>query len=119
MTTVYYTVPLQFGAFEPIEVPVSWAPTPGVYSPPTHVPGVVYASVSTAGHTEHSLRFAIGKEGCAWKAISHQTGALYIWNNKEEGYIEVWGYPENAAAAASRVQDRLALVLEQQFPKMA
>lgn len=117
---------IQFGYFEPsmletstdVNVPMvfeseEWTPIPGVYSPPKSVPGVYYTSVSTEGHTDRSLRRAIGKDGCVWKAISYKTGALYIWNNNEEKTIEVWGPLETIAAAASRVRCRLDLILDQ------
>ena len=59
--------------------------------------------------TQWSTMFkVIGKEGKVFKAITHQSGASYIWWNQAKNLIEVWAYDVDAAVdAVNRVVHRL------------
>lgn len=49
----------------------------------------------------------IGKEGNAFKAITHQSGSDYIWWNKDKNVIEIWAYSYYVALDAFyRVAER-------------
>lgn len=94
-----------------------WSPqmTPGSFNPP---PGAAFTEVPYALPPE-SMKKVIGKEGSVFKAITHQTRVYYIWKLEERNTIGIWGPPENLDAAAARIQARLKLIQDQDFPSLA
>lgn len=76
------------------------------YDPPV---GAMCIEVPLDPSMQWSTMFkVIGKEGKVLKAITHQSGADYIWWNQTKNLIEVWAYDVNAAVdAVERVVHRV------------
>ncbi len=83
--------------------------TPGVYNPPIDS---LYAEVMVPEWISDSLMYrVIGKEGIAFKAITHVSGCEYVWWNNEKKVIEVWGYNhEGLASAWIRLRQRMQVI---------
>ena len=69
------------------------------------------AIAEARAHNVH-VGHVIGVNGKVFKAITHQSGATYIWFDGE--YVEVWADNENAVKdALKRVERRCQLVMRQ------
>jgi polyribonucleotide nucleotidyltransferase len=58
----------------------------------------------------------IGKDGKVFKAITHQSGVEYIWYRNDTHTVEVWGAYHAITGAVTRVQERMRLIRDQEFP---
>lgn len=89
----------------------SWTYTPGVYNPP---PDALYAEVKVSEELTDELMYrVIGKEGIAFKAITHLSGSDYIWWNKEKNVIEIWAYYHQALASSwVRLRERMQRIID-------
>lgn len=85
-----------------------WQAVPGVYSPPYLHPGIVRQWVGIPPVLAGHMGRVIGREGRFFKHISDMTGAPYIWFRADVFVMEVWGTPEQVAAAFRRIQIHLA-----------
>lgn len=88
--------------------------TPGVYNPPINT----YYSELPVTLNKESMRFVIGKDGIAFKAITHQAGVLYLWFNEQKSVIEVWGHYSKLEDAKKRLTERMKLIESQQWPAL-
>jgi hypothetical protein len=61
----------------------------------------------------------IGRDGSVFNAICHQTGADYIWYQRDQSLIEIWGPEEVVPIAKARVQERLDKIKNQCYPKLS
>jgi hypothetical protein len=67
----------------------------------------------------------IGKGGCAFKAITHQTKSDYIYWLKPEGLIAIYGFDDEIQEAALRIEERIYMIenndmsYDKQFPKLS
>jgi hypothetical protein len=104
----YVSGPQFFGS-----IPVTWNKrmTPGKYNPPlNHL-----CFILPIDKVHHLMGKIIGKDGVVFKAISHQSGASYIWHDKEKKTIEVWGYNNFIINdAVDRISQRIQLILDQE-----
>lgn len=87
-----------------------WEPKTKQYSPPTNIPNVVCIRVSVENIPLNRMPVVIGADGQCFKAITERSSAHYIWWNKAEKQIEVWGFFERATEAVMRVNNRLDMV---------
>ena len=49
----------------------------------------------------------MGKDGKVFKAITNKSRCKYIWYNKEDGIIEIWGPHNNLMTADELVKERI------------
>jgi hypothetical protein len=81
---------------------------PARYSPPRFT---TYTNVYVPRSMRHLMGLVIGKEGRAFKAITHVAHVDSIWYNGQVGLIEVWAnQPARLAVAEKLLQDRMALI---------
>lgn len=101
-----------------VAAPASWRIEPNVYSPPYKVPGVACMFLELPPDVD--VGRLVGADGRAFNAITKQSGALYLWHDRDTGCVEVWGQPGPAADAMRRVQSRVQrLTSEQAAPATA
>ena len=81
---------------------------PGIYTPPTNCH---YTQLSTQGVAEDIMKISIGKNGKVFKAITQQANVNYIWYNKQNHHVEIWGPENNLADAYNRVFDRIQRII--------
>jgi hypothetical protein len=96
-------------------------PSPGTYNPPInrHYIAVDLKHLKLDNKEFHSLiRKVIGKEGKAFKAITHQTGADYIFFNDFYKLIEIWGFEHTLTDAANRINERINRFLVPEVPEV-
>lgn len=76
------------------------------YNPPVDA---LYCEVTLPTTMQWSWIWRIvGAQGSVLKAITHQSGADYLWWNQEKGVIEIWAYSLYALHDAYyRVSDRV------------
>jgi hypothetical protein len=104
----YVSGPLFFGS-----MPVVWNKkmTPGKYNPPLNC----LQFILPIDRVNHLMGKIIGKDGVVFKAISHQSGASYIWHDKEKKTLEVWGFNHCIINnAVHRISERIQLILDQE-----
>lgn len=58
---------------------------------PYNPPIAHYCHVSVADMNQDDILKAIGKNGYFFKKITHDCDANYLWWNKENQVIEIWG----------------------------
>jgi hypothetical protein len=61
-----------------------------VYTPPVHVPGILYHCIPVYPELQSKMGLVIGQSGKHFKLISHLAGVNYVWYNKLSHVIEVW-----------------------------
>ena len=81
---------------------------PGVYTPPMDCH---YTQLSTIGVNNDIMKISIGKNGKVFKAITRQANVNYIWYNKDNHYVEIWGPEKNLHDAYKRVFDRIQKII--------
>ena len=81
---------------------------PGIYTPPTNCH---YTQLSTQGVAEDIMKISIGKNGKVFKAITQQANVNYIWYNKQNHHVEIWGPEKNLPDAYKRVFDRIQKII--------
>jgi len=64
--------------------------TPGDYTPP-----IGFYNQITINLTTSELRQLVGRNGCNFKFLTRKFNLSYIWLNKEQKVIEIWGKTEN------------------------
>jgi hypothetical protein len=74
------------------------------------VPNVMSIRVPLNGLHDSRMPVVIGSQGSVFKAITYKTRAHYIWWDKQNGEVEVWGFFKNAWDAAARVKERVDMV---------
>ena len=79
-------------------------PQPGVYNPPMNRH---FIAISTINFSKTFIRKIMGQNGKAFKAISHQTGADYIFYNNDRQLIEIYGLEHTIHNAYNRLQKRI------------
>lgn len=89
---------------------INWVPVTGQYTPPTMIPNVMSIRVPLDGLPDSHMPVVIGAQGSVFKAITHKTRAHYIWWDKKNREVEVWGLFKNAWEAAARIKQRLDMV---------
>ena len=84
------------------------------YAPPL---GCKYSELALSKAIQSQTMFQIiGKDGCVFKAITHQSRTEYIWWNSERNVIEIWGYSDwSIANAYSRLKMRVDEYLQKQI----
>jgi hypothetical protein len=85
-----------------------------VYDPPVDA---AYTQVQSDLDAK-SMGRVIGKDGCVFNAICHQTGADYIWYQRNTGIIEIWGPEDVLTDARNRIQAHLERVRNQMYPAL-
>ena len=60
--------------------------SPGVYNPPN----CFYTQLEITLN-ESEMRQLIGKNGCNFNLLTHNSNSQYIWWNKSKKVIEIWG----------------------------
>ena len=96
--------------------------TSGVYNPPVsvvvnnvHIP--TYSTrVNITVAPEH-MKYVIGVKGYYFNAITHCSGALYIWYHKDIGVVEIVGFPGTLADAETRLKSRMSCIGKKQYTK--
>ena len=83
-------------------------PNAGVYTPPTNCH---YTQLSTVGVSDDIMKISIGRNGKVFKAITRQSNTQYIWYNKEQHLVEIWGPEQNLPDALKRVFDRIQKII--------
>jgi hypothetical protein len=81
---------------------------PGVYTPPMDCH---YTQLPTNGVTDDIMKISIGRNGKVFKAITRQANVNYIWYNKDNNYVEIWGPEKNLPDAYKRVFDRIQKII--------
>jgi hypothetical protein len=64
--------------------------SPVMYTPPMHVPGILYHCIPVYPELETKMGMVIGQNGKHFKLISHLAGVQYVWYNSVSHAIEVW-----------------------------
>jgi len=78
------------------------------YNPPSG-----QENITISGLFENEIiRLLIGKGGCHFKRITEESGASYIWHNRDTNVIEIFGEEENRELAKTMIQYEIYLNLE-------
>jgi hypothetical protein len=92
--------------FEQYTVPFwSQHSKPGEYNPPPYG----WYQIIPVSVTPEQMKKVIGKDGICFKAITHQVpGILYIWHNRSNNTIEIYGLnPNGIIEAINRLNTRM------------
>lgn len=76
--------------------------TPGEYNPP-----IAHYRHFQAPEDVNTTLKAMGKEGRVFIAITKSAGVKYIWWNKDDNIIEIYGPKNRLEDAEKRVKDRI------------
>ena len=82
--------------------------TPGSYNPPLNCH---YVQLSTEGVSDDIMKISIGGNGKVFKAITNRTGVNYIWYNKENHYVEIWGPEHKLQDGYNKVVMRIQTIM--------
>ena len=66
-----------------------------------------YRHIRLKEEEEKNIWKIMGKEGKVFKAITSRSRCKYIWYNKENGVVEIWGPHENIMTADELVKERI------------
>ena len=66
-----------------------------------------YRHIRLKEEEEKNIWKIMGKEGKVLKAITSRSRCKYIWYNKENGVVEIWGPHENIMTADELVKERI------------
>jgi len=78
-------------------------------------PNTFYSQVYGLFESEDMYKF-IGKNGSHFKFLTTKLGLDYIWWNKKENIIELWGKHQKLANAKILMQEKLDLYMENNKP---
>ena len=89
------------------------APKIGVNTNSNYNPPSGQEKITISGLFENEIiRLLIGKAGCHFKRITEESGASYIWHNRDTNVIEIFGEEENRELAKTMIQYEIYLNLE-------
>ena len=72
---------------------------PGVYTPPIGFYNQIKVNLTTS-----EIRQLVGRNGCKLKFLTRKFNLSYIWLNKEQNIIEIWGKTENLLPSKFGIQ---------------
>lgn len=113
MATVLFNIP-------PMNVSLKskWDPksSPGQYNPPLEYQSICKKMPVNMNH--RFMQKVIGQHGIVFSAITRQTKVYYIWYDKQNSFIEVWGYDfETINDAVTRIENRMTTIKSQVISK--
>jgi hypothetical protein len=82
----------------------------GVYDPPN----AHYAHIKVNEATVSTMLRMIGKEGCNFKRWTDKYNLKYLWWNKENKVVEIWGTENAVAHAGPKLEKIINTYLEKQ-----
>lgn len=101
MTFVVFPTPLEIGVFTPPVLLTLDEQKNVLYKPEEHI-----REIPVEINPEY-MKFVIGTQGYYFNAITKASNTSYIWYDKENAVIKVWGPVGNLDDAEKRLRDRM------------
>lgn len=101
--------PIQFGS---INIEWNYKNMPGLYNPP--IQHQSFYKMIDVDIDANLMKQVIGRNGVVFNAITHQARVSYIWHNRANNTIEVWGDKLSSVdEAIKRIRSRIELIKDQ------